>query len=35
MVKELLKKIRCDLVLADDGRDSGKVTFQLRVPLEI
>lgn len=34
MIKELLLKIGCDLVLADHGRESGKVTFQLQVPLE-
>lgn len=34
MIKELLHKIGCDLVLADHGRESGKVIFQLQVPLE-
>ena len=34
MIKELMLKIGCDLVLADHGRESGKVIFQLQVPLE-
>jgi K+-sensing histidine kinase KdpD len=34
MIKELLHKINCSLVLADHGRESGKVVFQLQVPFE-
>lgn len=34
MIKELLHKINSDIVLADHGRESGKVVFQLQVPLE-
>ena len=34
MIKELLQKINSDLVLGDHGRKSGKVVFQLQVPLE-
>jgi signal transduction histidine kinase len=34
MIKELLHKINCDLLLADHGGDSGRVNFQLRIPLE-
>jgi signal transduction histidine kinase len=34
MIKELLLKVKGNLVLADHGRESGKVRFQLQVPLE-
>jgi signal transduction histidine kinase len=32
MIKELLLKVNSNLVLADHGRESGKVVFQLQVP---
>lgn len=34
MIKELLLKINCDLLLTDHGRESGQVVFQMKVPLE-
>ena len=34
MIKELLLKVNSNLVLADHGRESGKVIFQLQVPLK-